>query len=146
MATRCVEELRVFVDRDSQCTGEYALHEPLAALAKRWMHDARKYAATERLAELERDGEPAPAADAVNRAGTLLRSGWELVCTAQPHDRADLGDDRVHVPMRTPEEEAAARMRALVRELAPPGTLAWSPEPADGRELGDGLGLELDFE
>ena len=33
MATRCVEELHVFVDRDSQCTGEYALHDPLAALA-----------------------------------------------------------------------------------------------------------------
>ena len=49
MATRCVEELHVFVDRDSQCTGEYELHEPLAALAQRWTRDARKHAATERL-------------------------------------------------------------------------------------------------
>ncbi len=146
MATRCVEELHVFVDRDSQCAGEYALHDPVAVLGQRWTRDARKLAATERLAELERDREPAPAGDVAHRPGTLLRSGWELLCTAQPHERADLEDDGVHLPMRTPEEEAAARMRALVRELAAPGSLAWSPEPGDGRELGDGLGLELDFE
>ncbi len=147
MVTRCVEELHVFVDRDSQCTGEYALHEPLAALAKRWTRDARKQAATERLAELERDWEPAPAVDAAHRAGTLLRRGWELLCTAQqPPERVDLEDDRVHLALRSPEEAAAARMRALVRELAAPGTLAWSPEPAEGREFGEGLGLELDFQ
>jgi conjugative relaxase-like TrwC/TraI family protein len=144
MATRCVEELHVFVDRDSQCTGEYAQHEPLAALAQRWTRDARKLAASERLAELERDEEPAPVGDAARRAGTLLRSGWELLCTAQPRERADLEDDRVYLPLGVPEE--AARMRALARELAALGTPAWPPEPADGRELGDGLGLELDFE
>jgi hypothetical protein len=49
MATRCVEELHVFVDRDSQCTGEYAQHEPVAALAQRWTRDARKHAASQRL-------------------------------------------------------------------------------------------------
>jgi conjugative relaxase-like TrwC/TraI family protein len=146
MATRCVEELHVFVDRDSQCTGEYALHEPLAALAQRWTRDARKIAATERLTDLECDREPAPAGDVAGPAGGLLRSGWELVCTARPHECADLEDGHVRVSLHTLEEEAAARMRALARELAGPGTPAWSPEPADGRELGDGLGLELDFE
>jgi hypothetical protein len=145
MATRCVEELHVFVDRDSLCAGEYAQHEPLAALAQRWTRDARKHAASERLADLERDEVPAPVSDAVRRADTLQHSGWEPLCSAQPHERADLEDDGyVHLPLRTLEE--AARMRALAQELAALGTPAWSPEPADGRELGDGLGLELDFE
>jgi conjugative relaxase-like TrwC/TraI family protein len=146
MATRCVEELHVFVDRDSQCTGQYALHEPLAALGQRWTRDARKQAASEQLADLERDQEPAPVEGARRQAGTLLRSGWELLSTAQPHECADLEDDGVHVPLRTPEEEAAARMRALVRELDALGAPTWSPEPADGRDLGEGLWLELDFE
>ncbi len=142
MATRCVEELHVFVDRDSQCTGEYAHHEPLAALAQRWTRDARKLAATERLADLEHDQEHAPVGDAARRADPLHRR-WEPLCTAQPHERADL-DDGAHLPLRTPEE--AARMRALAQELAALGTPVLPPEPADGRELGDGLGLELEFE
>ncbi len=145
MATRCAEELHVFVDRDSQCTGEYALHEPLAALGKRWMRDARKLSASERLADLEAVVEPAPAGDAERPADGRLRSGWELLCSGHQHERADL-DNGVHLSVRSPEEEAAARMRALVRELARPGVTVWSPEPADGRELGYGLGLELDFE
>ena len=144
MATRCVEELHVFVDRDSQCSGEYTLHEPLAALAKRWTRDARKLSASERLADPEAVVEPAPAGDAARPAGGLLRSGTELLCTAHQHGRPDL-DDGVHRSLRSPEEEAAARMRALVHELARPGVTAWSPEPTDGRELGEGLGPELDF-
>jgi len=136
-----VEELHVFVDRDSQCTGEYAQHEPLAALAQRWTRDARKHAATEWLADLERIEEPAPAGDAAPRAEALLYSGWKQHCTAQPHERADL-DNGVRMPLRMPDE--AARMGALARELAALATPAWSPEPADGRELGDGL--ELDFD
>jgi conjugative relaxase-like TrwC/TraI family protein len=146
MATRCVEELHVFVDRDSQCTGEYALHEPLAALTKRWMRDARKLSASERLADLERAEEFAPTGDTARPIGGLVRSGWELLCTAQQQDRVDLEDDNMRRPPRSPQEEAAARMRALARELAALGTPTWSPEPAQGRELGDGLGLELDFE
>jgi hypothetical protein len=145
MATRCVEQLHVFVDRDSQCIGEYAQHEPLAALAQRWTRDARKHAATERLADLEREKEPTPLGDAVRRADTTPHRGWEPLCTAQPHERADLDNDgRVHLPLRTPEE--AVRMNALAQELAALGTPVLSPGPADGRELGDGLGLELEFE
>jgi ATP-dependent exoDNAse (exonuclease V) alpha subunit len=146
MATRCVEELHVFVDRDSQCTGEYALHEPLAALARRWTRDARKLSASEQLAELERAEEFAPTGGAARLVGGLVRSGGELLCTAQQHERVDLEDDSVRRPPRSPQEEAAARMRALAQELAALGTPTWSPEPAQGRELGDGLGLELDFE
>jgi hypothetical protein len=134
MATRCVEELHVFVDRESQCIGEYALHEPLVALGKRWMRDARKLSASERLVDLEAV-EPAPADDSAHRADGL-RSGWELLCTAHQNERADL-DHGVHLSVRSPEEAAAARMRALVRALARPGVTAWSPEPADGRELGE---------
>jgi conjugative relaxase-like TrwC/TraI family protein len=145
MATRCVEQLHVFVDRDSQCTGPYAQHEPLAALGKRWTRDARKLSATHRLANLECDDMPA-VEGTQRRAEPLLRGGWELLSSAQPHKRAHLRDDGVHVPLRTPVEEAAARMRTLTRELAALGTPALSPEPAEGRELGDGLGLELDFE
>jgi hypothetical protein len=55
-----------------------------------------------------------------------------------------LVDIAMRVPLRIPEE--AARMRALAQELAAMGTPTWPPEPADGRELGDGLGLELNFE
>src|SRR6266498_4129890 len=127
MATRCVEELHVFVDRETQCSGEYALHEPLAALDKRWTRDARKMAACERLA----DPEPVPVGDA-RRPADPLRSGWAMLYTGRPHERADLQDDRVHLSPRGPEEEAAARMRALVRELAAPGSSTWSPESADG--------------
>ena len=144
MATRCVQELHIFVDRDSQCTGEYAYHDPLAALAQRWTRDARKLSASERLAVLERDDMPA-VEDTQRRAEPLLRGGWEPLSGAQPHERAHLWDDGIHVPLRTPEE-AAARMRTLARELAALGTPTWPPEPAEGRELGDGLELELDFE
>jgi hypothetical protein len=142
MATRCVEELHVFVDRDSQCTGEYAQQEPLAALAQRWTRDARKHAATERLPDLEHDEEHTPEGDAACRAGAMPHREWEPLCAAQPHERADLADDRAHLPLRTPEE--AARMRALAQELVALGTPTRSPEPADGRELGDGLGLEFE--
>jgi conjugative relaxase-like TrwC/TraI family protein len=99
MVTRCVEELHVFVDRDSQCTGEYAQHDPLAVLAQRWTRDARKLAASERLADLERDEEPAPVGDAARRADTLLHNGWELLCSAQAHERSDLEDDDVRVAL-----------------------------------------------
>jgi ATP-dependent exoDNAse (exonuclease V) alpha subunit len=49
MATRCVEQLHVFVDRQTQCTGPYFDWEPIQALADRWTRDARKLAATTQL-------------------------------------------------------------------------------------------------
>jgi conjugative relaxase-like TrwC/TraI family protein len=146
MATRCVEEMHVFVDRDSQCTGEYALHEPLAALAKRWTRDARKLSATQRLTDPERIEEPTPVDGVAGQAEPPLRGRWGLLCTAQAEEHADLENSRMHPPRRSPEEEAATRMQALARELAGREPTTWPPDPADGRELGDGLGLELDFD
>jgi conjugative relaxase-like TrwC/TraI family protein len=49
MATRCVEELHLFVDRQTQCTGPYLAWDPIDALAHRWTRDARKLAASSHL-------------------------------------------------------------------------------------------------
>lgn len=54
MLTRCIDEVHVFVDRDSQCIGEYAALDPLSALAQRWARDARKVsAAAQHLADAD---------------------------------------------------------------------------------------------
>ncbi len=141
MATRYVEELHVFVDRDSQCTGEYAQQEPLAALAQRWTRDAHKLAASAQLLDVEADGERARVGDGVCRDGVMSHHGWESPAASQPDDRADIEDDRAYLPMRTPEE--TVRLRALARELAALGTPAWLQQPAQERGLGDDLGLDL---
>jgi ATP-dependent exoDNAse (exonuclease V) alpha subunit len=47
MATRCVQELHVFVDRENQQTGPYRDTDPIQALGERWQRDARKCAATD---------------------------------------------------------------------------------------------------
>src|SRR6266540_775880 len=140
MATRCIEELHVFVDRDSQCTGEYAQQEPLAALAQRWTRDAHKLAASAQLLDVEADGERARVGDGVCRDGVMSHHGWESPAASQPDDRADIEDDRAYLPMRTPEE--TVRLRALARELAALGTPAWLQQPAQERGLGDDLGLD----
>jgi conjugative relaxase-like TrwC/TraI family protein len=49
MATRCVEELHVFVDSETQQTGPYRGCEPVDALGRRWTRDAGKLAATIQL-------------------------------------------------------------------------------------------------
>jgi conjugative relaxase-like TrwC/TraI family protein len=46
MATRCVDELHVFVDAETQQTGPYRDISPVQALGERWKRDARKLAAT----------------------------------------------------------------------------------------------------
>jgi hypothetical protein len=53
MATRCVDELHVFVDAQTQQTGPYRDGDPVQVLSERWAKDARKRAATSRL-ELDR--------------------------------------------------------------------------------------------
>jgi conjugative relaxase-like TrwC/TraI family protein len=52
MATRCVEELHVFLDRETQQTGPYRDTDPVQALGDRWTRDAGKRAAT-----IQRDGQ-----------------------------------------------------------------------------------------
>jgi conjugative relaxase-like TrwC/TraI family protein len=49
MATRCVEQLHVFIDRQTQCTGPYLDWDPIRALADRWTRNAKKLAATTQL-------------------------------------------------------------------------------------------------
>jgi len=144
MATRCVEELHVFVDRDSQCSGEHTQHEPLAALAQRWTCDARKHPASERLVGGEDDQEHTAVSDAARQADAPMERGWEPPWTAESPERAGLEDGVVGLPV--PTLEGAARMRALAQELAALGTPTWPPEPGVARhELGDGLGLERDI-
>jgi conjugative relaxase-like TrwC/TraI family protein len=46
MATRCVEELHVFVDTETQQTGLYRDTDPVQALGERWTRDAGKLAAS----------------------------------------------------------------------------------------------------
>jgi hypothetical protein len=50
MATRCVEELHVFLDTETQQTGPYRECDPVLALAQRWARDGKKRAAATRLA------------------------------------------------------------------------------------------------
>ncbi len=52
MATRCVEELHVFVDAQTQQAGPYRDRDPVQALGERWTRDARKHAAANRLARI----------------------------------------------------------------------------------------------
>jgi conjugative relaxase-like TrwC/TraI family protein len=93
MATRCVEELHVFVDAATQQSGPYRNTDPVQALGERWTRDARKQAAT---SQLDWPEEPAG-----------LAQGWrdpddplvvappeprELARTVQPHP-LDLGRD-----------------------------------------------------
>jgi hypothetical protein len=46
MATRCVEELHVFVDVQTQQTGRHHDRDPVQALGERWTRDASKHAAS----------------------------------------------------------------------------------------------------
>jgi hypothetical protein len=59
MVTRCVEELHVYVDRETQQTGPYRDCDLIEALGARWARDARKLAATiQRSQQPEFDGPP----------------------------------------------------------------------------------------
>jgi ATP-dependent exoDNAse (exonuclease V) alpha subunit len=58
MATRCIEELHVYLDAESQQTGPYRDTDPIQALEKRWQRDARKLAAT---AQRDQPGSDGPA-------------------------------------------------------------------------------------
>jgi conjugative relaxase-like TrwC/TraI family protein len=53
MATRCVEELHLFVDRQTQCAGPYLGWDPIDALADRWTRDAKKLPASSHLDSID---------------------------------------------------------------------------------------------
>ncbi len=69
MLTRCVEQVHLFVDRQTQCAGPYAGWDLVDALADRWTHDAKKLTATARLG-VEHVG-----ASAVSDPGEIALSG-----------------------------------------------------------------------
>ena len=49
MATRCVQELHVFIDTQTQSTGAYRDRDPIDVLAARWTTDAKKLPASPSL-------------------------------------------------------------------------------------------------
>jgi conjugative relaxase-like TrwC/TraI family protein len=100
MATRCVEELHVFVDAETQQSGLYRDSDPIHALGERWMRAAGKLAAT-----IQRDHQPRPDG---------------------PAGRSRVDANLVVLPP-APWELAANR----------------APELAGGREVSDGLGIDL---
>jgi conjugative relaxase-like TrwC/TraI family protein len=53
MATRCVQELHVFLDAATQRSGAYRGCDPVRALGERWTRDAKKLAASSHLDRLD---------------------------------------------------------------------------------------------
>ncbi|HZD71593.1 MAG TPA: hypothetical protein VFA45_22600 [Actinomycetes bacterium] len=58
VATRCVEELHVYLDAVTQQTGAYRDADPVQTLSQRWTRDATKRAATSDLNRTEYGGPP----------------------------------------------------------------------------------------
>jgi hypothetical protein len=55
MATRCAEELHVYLDTATQQSGPDRHSDPVDALAERWTRDAKKLAATSHLERREEE-------------------------------------------------------------------------------------------
>jgi hypothetical protein len=96
MATRCVEELHVYLDTQTQQSGPYRDTDPVQALGVRWARDARKQPASVQL-----DPQPEP-----GRAASRSRVDDEVVVApAPPYEQpaatlaCELTDDR-----RVPDE------------------------------------------
>jgi ATP-dependent exoDNAse (exonuclease V) alpha subunit len=150
MLTRCQEQVHVFVDRDSQCTGPYANADPLVALAQRWMRDARKTAVSDQL-ELQagEPDEPAPCEHALSAAERHQRTTVHRVWDS------DAGTGELPWPWWTVGERGGEGLRTAMHRSD--GVHRWAA-PAEEREprwpraeqheppaLDDGLGLELDL-
>ncbi len=58
MATRCVAELHVYLDTQTQQSGPYHDTDPIQALGQRWTRDAKKLAAATHLGRAEPGGPP----------------------------------------------------------------------------------------
>jgi conjugative relaxase-like TrwC/TraI family protein len=127
MLTRCQDEVHVFVDRDSQCSGEYTDLDPLTALAQRWMRDARKTAVSR---ELEVGG--------VNAAG--LEDRYDV---RSPTARRGSSGPVYPWPRDAAVVPCDVDSRRKLRVHSDPPEL---PLPAaDLSTLEDGLGWELDL-
>jgi conjugative relaxase-like TrwC/TraI family protein len=87
MATRCVEELYVYLDTQTQQTGAYRDTDPIRALGQRWSRDAAKRAATTHLDRAAQLGHQP------NRDEPLGRSRVDddpVVAPPEPHEPAPL--------------------------------------------------------
>ena len=99
MATRAVEELHVFVDRETQQSGPYRDTDPVQALGERWTRDVRKRAATAQRdhrqqldGPVERSTVDEDLAAALPGSYDLARVDWapELSGGRQPVDRVGI--------------------------------------------------------
>jgi ATP-dependent exoDNAse (exonuclease V) alpha subunit len=63
MATRCVEELHVFADAQTQQAGPYRDRDPVHALGERWRRNVGKHAASQPAWTRQFDGPPGQALD-----------------------------------------------------------------------------------
>jgi len=151
MLTRCQEQVHVFVDRDSQCTGPYADDDPLTALAQRWTRDARKTAVSDQLEmHAGEPDEPALCAHAVPAAE-------HYKCTAAMHRARDSEADMAEPPWPwwRVGERGDAGMRSAVHSPDGVHRLALPADELEPRWLAaeqraqpaleDGLGWELDL-
>jgi ATP-dependent exoDNAse (exonuclease V) alpha subunit len=92
MATRCVEELHVFVDAATQQAGGYRDADPIQALGERWTRDAGKHAASSRTDWAEElDGSARGWRNADDPMLVAVAEPRELARAIQPRD-LDLGD------------------------------------------------------
>jgi ATP-dependent exoDNAse (exonuclease V) alpha subunit len=87
MATRCVEELHVFVDAETQQRGAYRNTDPIRALGARWSRDARKLAAS--IQGLHQDLDASPERPTVDDLVVAPPEGYELPGNSQPQEPLD---------------------------------------------------------
>lgn len=92
MATRCVEELHIFVDAETQQSGPYRDTDPVQALGARWTRDAGKLAASiqrDRQQELNRAAERSMA-----DGGPVVAThqSWELTAVGRAQELPDARD------------------------------------------------------
>jgi hypothetical protein len=97
MATRCVEELHVYLDTQTQQAGPYRDTDPIQALGARWVRDAGKQPASAQL-----DRQPAPGG---------------------PGSRSRVDDDLVVAPPSPYEPAAATQARELPHDRRVPDGL-----------------------
>jgi conjugative relaxase-like TrwC/TraI family protein len=92
MATRCVEELHVFVDAQTQQAGAYRDADPVQALGERWTRDASKHAASKLAGTRQFDGPPRHALDEDLVAAPCVRRELIPVWPGELAREQDLGD------------------------------------------------------
>jgi hypothetical protein len=91
MATRCVEELHVFADAQTQQAGPHRDSDPVQALGERWTRNASKHAAASHMEQTGHLDGPAQSWSDMDHPLVLARrSPHELAASA-------VGQELVHV-------------------------------------------------